>query len=255
MLLEHILHQSARHRYRHKAHYQPGHAALGQVPFQDNPDKIGIEDDGIDNDRRRQDEVQDKLQHLGRLVHFVFAVGNQRAAHLRGNDEPYELPQVGIEILGFIDAEDVEEGAEDGQECQRDDTRNDESEEQLRHHMQGMGSKTAVVHTPRAHHEQDGCQHISETEAVCPEERLQVEHHQRQEQESRNHVSPAVHLVQPEGKHQQWYEQHKDVFINSADHLVQRFIPLGISRIPGGNGKEGQSHESLHRKFPRTAQQ
>ena len=184
MLLEYILHQAASHRDCHKAHHQPGHAALGQVPFQDYPDKIGIEDDGIDDDGRRKNEVQDELQHLGRLVHLVFALSNQRAAHLRGNEEPYELPQVNVEIIGFFDAKDVEERAEDGIKRRRDDTCDDKSEEQLRHHVQGMGSKTAVVHASDAHQQQDGRQHICEAEAIGHDERFQVERHQRQEKES-----------------------------------------------------------------------
>ena len=151
VLLEYILHQAASHRYCHKAHHQPGHAALGQVPFQDYSDKIGIEDDGIDDDGRRKNEVQDELQHPGRLVHLVFALSNQRAAHLRGNEEPHELPHVNVEIIGLVDAKDVEEGSEDSQKGCRDDACDDKSEEQLRHHVQGMGGKTAVVHALDAH--------------------------------------------------------------------------------------------------------
>ena len=226
MLLEHILHQSSHHCYCHESHDQPSHTAFGQVPFKCNLDEVGIEDDGIDDDSRRKNEVQDELQHMGRLAHFVFIPGDQCAAHLRGYEEPDELQQIYVEIFGFVDAEDIEEGTEDGQKGCRDNPGDDESEEQLRHHVQGMGGKTPVVHASFTHKEQDAGQHISEEEAIGEKERLQVECHHWQEQQSRNNISPAVHFAQPESQYQQRKEQRKDVFVDTTEQPLHSIAPF-----------------------------
>ena len=148
---QYVLHQASNECNRHEAHHEPSHTAFRQIPFKGNLDEIGVEDNGIDNDGRRKDEVQYQLQHAGRLLHLILVLPDERAAHLRSNDEPDELPDILIQMVGFTDAEDVIERGNDHHDGTSEQSRDDHPEEQLRHHMQAMSSKTAVVKPTCAH--------------------------------------------------------------------------------------------------------
>ncbi len=193
-------------RHRDERHHHPCHAAFGQVPLQGDLDEVEVEDDRIDDDGRREDEVQHQLQHLCRLMLLVLAVGDERAAYLGRDGQPDELPDILVDAL-VMQVEDVVHRPGNGNGRHRECSRNEEAEEQLRGHMQGMLPERAVVHAACADDEQDGRQHIGEVEAVGLEERPQVDGHQGQEQKARCHVGPSVHLVQVEGEHQERDEQ------------------------------------------------
>ena len=95
--------------YRDESHDHPSHAALGQVPLEGYLYEIGIEDDGIDDDGWGEDEIEDKPEYLERLGHFVLVLADKGAAHLRSQHKKYELRDMLVEMLGFVDAEDIEE--------------------------------------------------------------------------------------------------------------------------------------------------
>ena len=68
-----------------------------------------IEDDCVDDDGWGEDEIEDKPEYLERLGHFVLVLADKGAAHLRSQHKKYELRDMLVEMLGFVDAEDIEE--------------------------------------------------------------------------------------------------------------------------------------------------
>ena len=117
----HTTHQS----HSDEAHDQPCHTALRQVPLDGNLDEIGIKDNGVDDDGRREDEVQDEPEYLERLLHLVFILTDKGAAHLRRHHKGDELEDMLEEARGLFDAEDIEEGGRDGQYGQIEHADND----------------------------------------------------------------------------------------------------------------------------------
>ena len=81
-LAEYRLCHTTYQSYRDESHDHPSHAALGQVPLEGYLYEIGIEDDGIDDDGWGEDEIEDKPEYLEDML---------------------------VEMLGFVDAEDIEE--------------------------------------------------------------------------------------------------------------------------------------------------
>ena len=57
-----------------------------------------------------------------------------------------------IEMLGFFDAEDIEERGNDGHNRQVENTGNEQTEEHLSDYMQGMGCKGTVIQPPVTYH-------------------------------------------------------------------------------------------------------
>ena len=53
-----------------------------------------------------------------------------------------------VEMLGLVDAEDIEEGGDDSHRCHIEDARNEQAKEHLSNHMQSMGCKRSVFHLP-----------------------------------------------------------------------------------------------------------
>ena len=110
--------------YRDESHHHPCHAALGQVPLEGYLYKIGIEDNGVDDDGRGEDEIKDKSEYLEWLFYLILVLADKGAAHLRSQHKEDELCDMLIEMLGFVDAEDIEEGGHDGQYCHIEDAGN-----------------------------------------------------------------------------------------------------------------------------------
>ena len=50
-----------------------------------------------------------------------------------------------VEMLGFIDAENIEERGKDSYHCHIKDASNEQTEEHLSDHMQGMSGKGTIV--------------------------------------------------------------------------------------------------------------
>ena len=128
-----------------------------------------------------------------------------------------------VEMLGLVDAEDVEERGNNGHHRHSEDAANNQSEEHLGDYMQGMSRKGTVIQPPVAHYQQDACQNVSERKAVGPKERLQVECHQWQEEEERGEVGPAINPMEPERQRHQRHEKPENIAIDSALVLSGRF--------------------------------
>ena len=73
-----------------------------------------------------------------------------------------------VEMLGRIDAEDIEERGNDGHYSHVQNAGNQQTEEHLCNNMQGMSSKRAVVHPSVAYNEQNGCQNVGKGKTVSP---------------------------------------------------------------------------------------
>ena len=160
-----------------------------------------------------------------------------------------------VEMIGFVDAEDVEEGGRDGQHRQVEDARNEQSKEQLGDYVQGMGCKRTVVHPSVTDDEQNRCQGVGESETVSPKEWFQIEHHQWQEEEERGKVRPAVDAMEPEGECHQRHEEPKDVTIHSTLHLCRLLTPFAGLTITNSNDKECHSQGKFNREPSWTLQQ
>ena len=71
-------------------------------------------------------------------------------------------------MLGLVNAKNIDKRGHDGYDGSGEQCCDDDTKEQLRYHMQGVGGKLPVVHPPCAHHQQDGCQRISKYKTVSP---------------------------------------------------------------------------------------
>ena len=227
--------------HRDESHDHPSYTALGQVPLEGNLYEIGIEDDGVDDDGWGEDEIKDKPEYLEWLFYLIFVLADKGAAHLRSQHKEDELSDMLIEMLGFVDAEDIEEGGHDGQYRHIKDAGNKQPKEHLGGHMQGMGSKRSVGQPSVTYDEQNRCQDVGKSETESPKEGLQIECHQGQEKEKRGIISPAVDAMEPEGQCHQRHEKPKDVAIHCTYILCRLLIPYMSLAIPYGYDKEHHS--------------
>ena len=80
---------------------------IDRVEILQNDDEIDIENDGVDDDGRREDEVEDQTKHFGGFLHLVLALWDERAADLWRNEEPDELIDMFVYVFGLVYAEDI----------------------------------------------------------------------------------------------------------------------------------------------------
>ena len=159
-----ILRQIACQSRNDEPHHHPRDSTLRQIPREENLQRVGIEDDGIDHDGRRKDEVDDDLQDFRCLALFVFITADKRHAHERCNEKPQELIDIRVEIMGFLDSEDVEERPRNRENGQIEDSRHQHTERQLCDHVQQMCSEGPVGQPVGAYDEQQCRQHVGKRE-------------------------------------------------------------------------------------------
>ena len=134
-----------------------------------------IEDDGVDDDGRREDEIEDEPEHLEGFDNLVLILADKSAAYLRRQNKPNKLDNMLVEMSGLINTEDVEERGTNGHDHQIENTCDHHAKEHLSHHMECMCRKGTIVQLLVADNEQNGCQDISEPETVGLKEWLQIE--------------------------------------------------------------------------------
>ena len=159
-----ILRQMSRQRHNDESHHHPGHTAFRQIPREEYLQRVGIEDNGIDNDGGRKDEVDDDLQDFRCLALFVFITADKRHTHERCNEKPQERIDIRVEVVGLLDSEDVEERPRNRKNGQIEDSRHQHTERQLCDHVQQMCSEGPVGQPTGTHDEQQRRQHVGKGE-------------------------------------------------------------------------------------------